>query len=66
MQESLCYQKYKQKKVTHGVEELDDKEARVMTLRFETYTLVAVYSPCTGYDEIKMRARKKFDKLLST
>ena len=24
-----------------------------------------VYSPCTGYDEIKMRARKKFDKLLS-
>ena len=36
-----------------------------MTLNFQTYTLVAVYSPCTGYDNTKMRARKYFDTLLT-
>ena len=51
--------------VQHGVEGLNDKEARVMTLHFENYTLVTVYSPCTGYDVEKMSARKNFDRLLA-
>ena len=61
----IVLSKIQAERVTHGVEGIHDKEARVMTLQFETYTLVAVYSPCTGYDEVKMQARKKFDKMLA-
>ena len=57
--------KVKATRVQHGIEGLQDKEARVMTIDFETYTLVAVYTPCTGYDKDKMSARKNFDRLLA-
>jgi exodeoxyribonuclease III len=51
--------------VRFGLQGVQDKEARVVTLEFENYTLVGAYSPCTGYEGEKMQARKVFDKALT-
>ena len=39
-------------------------EARVITHEFESFVHVSVYSPCTGYNSIKMDSRVKFDLAL--
>ena len=40
-------------------------EARVVTHEFASFIHVSVYSPCTGYDAVKMESRYKFDQDLS-
>ena len=40
-------------------------EARIITHEFESFIHVSIYSPCTGYDAVKMQARVKFDCALS-
>jgi exodeoxyribonuclease-3 len=41
-----------------------EREARVITLEFKTYSLVTVYSPCVGYDTVKSQDRANFDVAL--
>jgi exonuclease III len=50
--------------VKFGVNGLQSNNARAITIKFDSYALVAAYSPCTGYDESKMSTRKIFDKAL--
>jgi hypothetical protein len=40
------------------------EEARVVTHEFPAFVPVSVYSPCTGYDIVKMQARVHFDASL--
>ena len=40
-------------------------EARIITHEFPSFIHVSIYSPCTGYDAVKMQARVKFDCALS-
>jgi exonuclease III len=46
---------------TFDFEGVPTDEARCVTHEFESFIHVSVYSPCTGYDAIKMAARIKFD-----
>ena len=50
---------------TFGFKNVLSDEARVITHEFTSFVHVSVYSPCTGYDTIKMESRFKFDQDLS-
>ena len=51
--------------VDFGMPALVSGEARVITIEFESFNLVAVYSPCTGYNIKKIKERAHFDDILS-
>ena len=51
-------------KVVFGMPALVNGEARSITLEFETFNLLAVYSPCTGYNIQKIKERAHFDDIL--
>ena len=40
-------------------------EARIITHEFPSFVHISIYSPCTGYDEVKMKSRVNFDSALS-
>ena len=51
-------------KVAFGMPALVNGEARSITLEFETFNFMAVYSPCTGYNIQKIKERAHFDDIL--
>ena len=53
-------------KVVFGMPALVNGEARSITLEFETFNLLAVYSPCTGYNSQKIKERAHFDDILKS
>jgi exodeoxyribonuclease III len=52
--------------VVFGMPALANGEARAITLEFETFNLMAVYSPCTGYNKQKIKERAHFDDILKS
>ena len=57
--------KYQPILTTFDFAELPTDEARVITHEFNSFVHVSIYSPCTGYDPIKMNSRLKFDSDLA-
>jgi exonuclease III len=51
---------------TFDIENFPNDEARAITHEFASFSHVSVYSPCTGYDPIKMDSRVKFDSALTS
>ena len=62
----MTLNKFRPISTTFGFNNIDSEEARVITHEFTSFAHVSVYSPCTGYDPIKMTSRIQFDKDLSS
>jgi exonuclease III len=61
----MTLSKYQPLLTSFDFAELPTDEARVITHEFKSFVHVSVYSPCTGYDPIKMSNRLKFDSDLT-
>jgi exodeoxyribonuclease-3 len=62
----ITLSKFLPNSTTFDIENFPDDEARVITHEFESFSHVSVYSPCTGYDPVKMDNRVKFDSALTS
>jgi exodeoxyribonuclease III len=62
----MTLSKYLPTSTTFDLEGLPTNEARVITHEFESFLHVSVYSPCSGYDPIKMDNRLRFDAALTS
>lgn len=58
----VCFSKRKPKNVTNGIGmDVYDKEARVITMEFDTYFVINVYVPNSGRGLVRLDFRMKWD-----
>ena len=62
----ITLSKFLPNSTTFDIENFPKEEARVITHEFASFSHISVYSPCTGYDPIKMDSRVKFDEALTS